>query len=93
MEGRFWRLFAAVKAIALNLLSVSVSFRALVLVFEDVHGSSFLGVHEGTVSVFPHSDGWGLAGEGVRRKAAGFLLKPLSDTVLLSSVQAALRTT
>jgi len=42
-----------VKAIALNLLSVAASFGALVLVFEDGHGSSLLGVREGTVSVFP----------------------------------------
>jgi RND superfamily putative drug exporter len=49
----FRSLFAAVKAIALNLLSVAASFGALVLVFEDGHGSSLLGVREGTVSVFP----------------------------------------
>ncbi len=49
----FRSLFAAVKAIALNLLSVAASFGALVLVFEDGHGSSFLGVREATVSVFP----------------------------------------
>ena len=51
--GGFRSLCAAVKAIALNLLSVAASFGALVLVFADGHGSSFLGVHEGTVSVFP----------------------------------------
>ena len=49
----FRSLFAAVKAIALNLLSVAASFGALVLVFEDGHGSSLLGVREATVSVFP----------------------------------------
>ena len=51
--GGFRSLFAAVKAIALNLLSVAASFGALVLVFQDGHGSSFLGVREGTGSVFP----------------------------------------
>jgi RND superfamily putative drug exporter len=49
----FRSLFAAVKAIALNLLSVAASFGALVLVFQDGHGSSFLGVHGATGSVFP----------------------------------------
>ena len=51
--GGFRSLFAAVKAIALNLLSVAASFGALVLVFQDGHGSSLLGVPEGTGSVFP----------------------------------------
>jgi RND superfamily putative drug exporter len=49
----FRSLFAAVKAIALNLLSVAASFGALVLVFQEGHGSSLLGVQEGTGSVFP----------------------------------------
>jgi putative drug exporter of the RND superfamily len=49
----FRSLFAAVKAIILNLLSVAASFGALVLVFQDGHGSGFLGVHGGTGSVFP----------------------------------------
>jgi len=49
----FRSLFVAVKAIALNLLSVAGSFGALVLVFQDGHGSSFLGVQGGTGSVFP----------------------------------------
>jgi RND superfamily putative drug exporter len=49
----FRSLFAAVKAIALNLLSVAASFGALVLVFQDGHGSSLLGVPAGTGSVFP----------------------------------------
>src|ERR1700734_1285173 len=49
----FRSLFAAVKAIALNLLSVAASFGALVLVFQDGHGSSLLGVPERTGSVFP----------------------------------------
>ena len=51
--GGFRSLFAAVKAIALNLLSVAASFGALVLVFQDGHGSSLLGVRGGTGSVFP----------------------------------------
>jgi RND superfamily putative drug exporter len=49
----FRSLFAAVKAIALNLLSVAASFGALVLVFQDGHGCSLLGVPGGTGSVFP----------------------------------------
>jgi len=49
----FRSLFAAVKAIALNLLSVAASFGALVLVFQDGHGSRLLGVPGGTVSIFP----------------------------------------
>jgi RND superfamily putative drug exporter len=51
--GGFRSLFAAVKAIALNLLSVAASFGALVFVFQDGHCSRLLGVHQGTVSVFP----------------------------------------
>ena len=51
--GGFRSLFAAVKAIVMNLLSVGASFGALVLVFQDGHGSSFLGVRGGTGSVFP----------------------------------------
>jgi putative drug exporter of the RND superfamily len=49
----FRSLFAAVKAIALNLLSVAASIGALVLVFQDGYGSRLLGVREGTGSVFP----------------------------------------
>jgi RND superfamily putative drug exporter len=49
----FRSIVAPVKAIALNLLSVAASFGALVLVFQDGHGSSFLGVPGGTGSVFP----------------------------------------
>jgi RND superfamily putative drug exporter len=49
----FRSLFAAVKAIALNLLSVAASFGALVLVFQQGHGSSLFGVPVGTGSVFP----------------------------------------
>ncbi len=49
----FRSLFAAVKAIALNLVSVAAAFGALVLVFQDGHGSRLLGVPGGTGSVFP----------------------------------------
>jgi RND superfamily putative drug exporter len=49
----FRSLFVAVKAIALNLLSVAASFGALVLVFQDGHGSGLLGVPGGTGSIFP----------------------------------------
>jgi RND superfamily putative drug exporter len=49
----FRSVFVAVKAIALNLFSVAASFGALVLVFQDGHGSRFLGVPGGTGSVFP----------------------------------------
>jgi putative drug exporter of the RND superfamily len=51
--GGFRSLFAAVKAIALNLLSVAASFGALVLVFQDGHGIRLFGVPEGTDSIFP----------------------------------------
>jgi RND superfamily putative drug exporter len=49
----FRSLFAAVKAIVLNLISVAASFGALVLVFQDGHGCGWLGVPGGTGSVFP----------------------------------------
>jgi RND superfamily putative drug exporter len=49
----FRSLFAAVKAIALNLLSVAASFGALVLVFQEGHGCRFFGLREGTASIFP----------------------------------------
>ncbi|HEY4010476.1 MAG TPA: MMPL family transporter [Acidobacteriaceae bacterium] len=49
----FRSVIAALKAIALNLLSVAASFGALVLVFQFGHGSQFLGVPGGTGSVFP----------------------------------------
>jgi putative drug exporter of the RND superfamily len=49
----FRSLFAAVKAILLNLFSVAASFGALVLVFQDGYGSRLLGVPGGTGSVFP----------------------------------------
>jgi RND superfamily putative drug exporter len=46
-------LFAAVKAILLNLLSVGASFGALVLVFQEGHGSKLFGVDGPTGAVFP----------------------------------------
>ena len=46
-------LFAAVKAILLNLLSVGASFGALVLVFQEGHGSKIFGLHGPTGSVYP----------------------------------------
>ena len=46
-------LFAAVKAILLNLLSVGAAFGALVLVFQEGYGSKLLGLHEPTGAVFP----------------------------------------
>ena len=49
----FRSIFAAIKAIFLNLLSVAASFGALVLVFQDGHGIRVLGVDAGTGSVFP----------------------------------------
>jgi RND superfamily putative drug exporter len=49
----FRSVFVAVKAIGLNLLSVAASIGALVLVFQQGHGSQFLGVPGGTGSVFP----------------------------------------
>jgi RND superfamily putative drug exporter len=49
----FRSIIVALKAIALNLFSVAASFGALVLVFQNGHGSRFLGVPEGTGSVFP----------------------------------------
>jgi RND superfamily putative drug exporter len=49
----FRSIFVAVKAIALNLFSVAASFGALVLVFQDGHGSRLLGVQSGTGSIFP----------------------------------------
>ncbi len=49
----FRGIFAALKAIALNLFSVAASFGALVFVFQNGHGSRFLGVPGGTGSVFP----------------------------------------
>jgi RND superfamily putative drug exporter len=49
----FRSIFVAIKAIALNLLSVAASFGALVLVFQDGHGSRLFGVAGGTGSIFP----------------------------------------
>ena len=49
----FRSIFAALKAIALNLFSVAASFGALVFVFQKGHGSRLLGVPGGTGSVFP----------------------------------------
>jgi putative drug exporter of the RND superfamily len=49
----FRSLFAAVKAIALNLLSVAASFGALVLVFQEGHGIRLFGIQQGTASIFP----------------------------------------
>jgi RND superfamily putative drug exporter len=46
-------LFAAVKAILLNLLSVGAAFGALVIVFQEGHGSSIFGLHGPTGTVFP----------------------------------------
>ncbi|HLX82423.1 MAG TPA: MMPL family transporter [Terriglobales bacterium] len=49
----FRSLFAALKAVALNLISVGAAFGALVLVFQEGHGCRLLGVPEGTAGVFP----------------------------------------
>jgi putative drug exporter of the RND superfamily len=46
-------LFAAVKAILLNLLSVGAAFGALVLVFQEGHGSKLFGLNGPTGTVFP----------------------------------------
>jgi len=46
-------LFAAVKAVLLNLLSVGAAFGALVLVFQEGHGCRFFGVDAATGTVFP----------------------------------------
>jgi RND superfamily putative drug exporter len=46
-------LFAAIKAILLNLLSVGASFGALVVVFQDGHGSKLFGLDEASGSVYP----------------------------------------
>ena len=46
-------LFAAVKAILLNLLSVGASFGALVLVFQQGHGGKLFGLDGPTGSVYP----------------------------------------
>ncbi|HVH85185.1 MAG TPA: MMPL family transporter [Terriglobales bacterium] len=46
-------LFAALKAIPLNLLSVGASFGALVLVFQEGHGSKLFGLSGPTGTVYP----------------------------------------
>ncbi len=46
-------LFAAVKAVLLNLLSVGASFGALVVVFQEGHGSKLFGLDGPTGSVYP----------------------------------------
>jgi len=46
-------LFAAIKAILLNLLSVGASFGALVIVFQQGHGSRIFGLHGPTGNIFP----------------------------------------
>jgi RND superfamily putative drug exporter len=46
-------LCAAVKAIFLNLLSVGASFGALVIVFQEGHGSRLFGLHGPTGTVYP----------------------------------------
>ncbi|MGC2367886.1 MAG: MMPL family transporter [Candidatus Sulfotelmatobacter sp.] len=46
-------LFAAVKAILLNLLSVGASFGALVVVFQEGHGGKLFGLDGPTGSVYP----------------------------------------
>jgi RND superfamily putative drug exporter len=46
-------LFAAVKAILLNLLSVGASFGALVVVFQEGHGSKLFGLGGPTGTVYP----------------------------------------
>jgi len=45
--------FAAVKAVLLNLLSVGASFGALVVVFQEGHGSKLFGLDGPTGSVYP----------------------------------------
>jgi putative drug exporter of the RND superfamily len=49
----FRSLLVAVKAVLLNLLSVGASFGALVLVFQEGHFASWVGLSEPTASVFP----------------------------------------
>jgi RND superfamily putative drug exporter len=46
-------LFAAVKAVLLNLLSVGAAFGALVVVFQDGHGGKLFGLEGPTGSVYP----------------------------------------
>jgi putative drug exporter of the RND superfamily len=49
----FRSVFVALKAVFLNLLSVGASFGALVLVFQDGHGSWIFGLTGGVGSIFP----------------------------------------
>ena len=49
----FRSVLVAVKAVALNLLSVGASFGALVLVFQEGHGVNLLGLDGPTGAVFP----------------------------------------
>ena len=49
----FRSVLVAVKAVALNLLSVGASFGALVLVFQDGYGGRLLGLDGPTAGVFP----------------------------------------
>jgi len=49
----FRSVLVPIKAVLLNLLSVGASFGALVLVFQDGHFGSLLGLQEPTASVFP----------------------------------------
>jgi RND superfamily putative drug exporter len=46
-------LFAAIKAVLLNLLSVGAAFGALVLVFQEGHGSKLFGLNGATGTVYP----------------------------------------
>jgi RND superfamily putative drug exporter len=49
----FRSLLVAIKAVLLNLLSVGAAFGALVLVFQEGHGATWLGLAGPTGSVFP----------------------------------------
>ena len=49
----FRAVLVAVKAVALNLLSVGAALGALVLVFQDGHGGTLMGLPGGTGAVFP----------------------------------------
>jgi RND superfamily putative drug exporter len=51
-EFRILTVVVAVKAIVLNLLSVSAALGALVVVFQNGHGSALVGVAGGTGAVF-----------------------------------------
>ena len=52
-SSRFRSLLVAVKAVILNLLSVGAAFGALVLVFQEGHFASWVGLAEPTGAVFP----------------------------------------